>query len=111
MRGSKSIMGGNNVLYVVDGMPMGNRNIAGDGGEYGRPVGGEGISVFNPDDIRVHLGASPRHSMELRQPMVLLSSIPKRGKLGHCVLISLPIYRNAHPWHYARVPKHLWLTP
>lgn len=44
MRGSKSIAGSNNVLYVVDGMPIGNQNIAGDGGVYGRPGGGEGIS-------------------------------------------------------------------
>lgn len=51
MRGSKSITGSNNVLYVVDGMPIGNANRAGDGGEYGRPGGGEGISDFNSDDI------------------------------------------------------------
>lgn len=51
MRGSKSITGSNNVLYVVDGMPIGNSNKAGSGGEYGRPGSGEGISDFNPDDI------------------------------------------------------------
>ncbi len=51
MRGSKSIQGNNNVLYVVDGMPLVNVNISGDGGEYGRPGGGEGISDFNSDDI------------------------------------------------------------
>lgn len=51
MRGSKSISGSNNVLYVVDGMPIGNANRAGDGSEYGRPGGGEGISDFNPEDI------------------------------------------------------------
>ena len=51
MRGSKSISGNNNVLYVVDGMPIGNANHGGDGGEYGRPGSGEGISDFNSDDI------------------------------------------------------------
>ena len=51
MRGSKSIAGNNNVLYVVDGMPIGNASRGGDGGEYGRPGGGEGISDFNSDDI------------------------------------------------------------
>lgn len=51
MRGSKSIAGNNNVLYVVDGMPIGNASRAGDGGEYGRPGSGEGISDFNSDDI------------------------------------------------------------
>lgn len=51
MRGSKSISGNNNVLYVVDGMPIGNANRAGNGSEYGRPGSGEGISDFNPEDI------------------------------------------------------------
>ena len=51
MRGSKSIAGNNNVLYVVDGMPIGNASRGGDGGEYGRPGSGEGISDFNSDDI------------------------------------------------------------
>lgn len=51
MRGSKSITGSNNVLYVVDGVPIGNPNNSGSGGEYGRPGGGEGISDFNSEDI------------------------------------------------------------
>ena len=51
MRGSKSITGNNNVLYVVDGMPIGNQNLAGSGSEFGRPGFGEGISDFNPDEI------------------------------------------------------------
>ena len=51
MRGSKSIKGSNNVLYVVDGMPIGNASRGGDGSDYGRPGSGEGISDFNSDDI------------------------------------------------------------
>lgn len=51
MRGSKSIAGNNNVLYVIDGMPIGNLNKSGSGGEHGRPGSGEGISDFNSDDI------------------------------------------------------------
>ncbi|CQB89320.1 outer membrane receptor FepA [Chlamydia trachomatis] len=51
MRGSKSIAGSNNVLYVIDGMPIGNQNLAGDGSEYGRPGSGEGISDLNSEDI------------------------------------------------------------
>ena len=51
MRGSKSIAGNNNVLYVVDGMPIGNQSLAGDGSEYGRPGSGEGISDFNSENI------------------------------------------------------------
>ncbi|WP_407989443.1 SusC/RagA family TonB-linked outer membrane protein [Porphyromonas pogonae] len=50
MRGAKSIIGDNNVLYVIDGVPLGNDSRAA-GGRYGRPGGGEGISDFNPEDI------------------------------------------------------------
>lgn len=51
MRGAKSISGNNNVLYVIDGMPISNESLAGDGSEYGHPGGGEGISDFNSEDI------------------------------------------------------------
>ena len=51
MRGTKSITGSNGVLYVVDGMPIGNQNLSGSGEEYGRPGSGEGISDFNTEDI------------------------------------------------------------
>ncbi len=52
MRGAKSINGGNNVLYVVDGMPLAN-NSKGEstGGAFSSMAGGEGISDFNPEDI------------------------------------------------------------
>ena len=51
MRGTKSISGNNGVLYVVDGMPIGNQNLAGDGSDFGRPGSGEGISDFASEDI------------------------------------------------------------
>ncbi|MFA7140332.1 MAG: SusC/RagA family TonB-linked outer membrane protein [Proteiniphilum sp.] len=51
MRGSKSIVGNNNVLYVVDGMPIGNASRGEVNSEYAVPGGGEGISDFNPEDI------------------------------------------------------------
>lgn len=53
MRGSKSITGSNNVLYVVDGMPIGNKSKAGTGSSFEATggTGGEGISDFNPEDI------------------------------------------------------------
>lgn len=52
MRGTKSITGGNNVLYVIDGVPMLNKN-GGDigGGRYSSQPSGEGIADINPDDI------------------------------------------------------------
>ena len=55
IRGAKSIEGDNNVLYVIDGIPMNNNSkgsIAEDAGIYSlQPVGSEGISDINPDDI------------------------------------------------------------
>lgn len=51
MRGNKSISGDNNVLYVVDGIPIGNQaNRSGDGTGFGGATSGEGIANFNPDD-------------------------------------------------------------
>lgn len=53
MRGNKSISGDNNVLYVIDGVPMGNqadRDGDGTGFSSGRTTS-EGIADINPDDI------------------------------------------------------------
>ncbi len=54
MRGTKSINQNNNVLYVIDGIPMPNLN----GGNtkdasnaFGGTTSGEGISSINPEDI------------------------------------------------------------
>lgn len=53
MRGSKSLEGDNNVLYVIDGMPMFNTNMGEtDSGIVGQGrVSSEGIADFNPEDI------------------------------------------------------------
>ncbi len=51
MRGAKSIVGDNNVLYVIDGMPIGNQSRGKVSNEFSGPGGGEGISDFNPEDI------------------------------------------------------------
>lgn len=53
MRGNKSIQGDNNVLYVIDGIPMGNQaDRKGDGTGFGSgTTSGEGIANFNPEDI------------------------------------------------------------
>lgn len=53
MRGNKSISGDNNVLYVIDGVPVANNRDASDdssGFGSGR-TSSEGISNINPDDI------------------------------------------------------------
>lgn len=53
MRGNKSIKGDNNVLYVIDGIPMGNQSDRnGDGTGFGTgTTSSEGIANFNPEDI------------------------------------------------------------
>lgn len=53
MRGSKSLEGDNNALYVVDGIPLFNTNTGGaDSGIMGEgKAGTEGIADFNPEDI------------------------------------------------------------
>lgn len=52
MRGAKSIEGDNNVLYVIDGMPLFNYSRGTDSGIMGEgSAGTEGIADFNPEDI------------------------------------------------------------
>ena len=52
MRGAKSISGDNNVLYVIDGVPISNQaDRSDDGTSFGGRTSGEGISDFNSEDI------------------------------------------------------------
>lgn len=52
MRGNKSISGDNNVLYVIDGVPISNQaDRSGGGSDFGGNTSSEGIGNFNPDDI------------------------------------------------------------
>ena len=52
MRGAKSIEGDNNVLYVIDGIPIFNFSGGRDSGIMGEGrVGSEGIADLNPEDI------------------------------------------------------------
>ena len=50
IRGNSSLTGNNQPLYVVDGIPIDNRNL-GSAGMWGGSDGGDGISSVNPDDI------------------------------------------------------------
>ncbi|WP_244077016.1 SusC/RagA family TonB-linked outer membrane protein [Alistipes finegoldii] len=50
MRGTKSISGNNNALYVIDGVPILNVTGGSVDSEYGL-AGGEGISDINPENI------------------------------------------------------------
>jgi TonB-linked SusC/RagA family outer membrane protein len=52
MRGEKSISGDNNVLYVIDGIPVPNPNGGSEStGAFSGKTSGEGISNLNPEDI------------------------------------------------------------
>jgi TonB-linked SusC/RagA family outer membrane protein len=52
IRGNNSLSGNNEPLYVVDGVPIDNSNLAGSSAaEYRVPDLGNGISDINPDDI------------------------------------------------------------
>lgn len=52
MRGNKSIAGDNNVLYVIDGIPVGNKaERGGSGNEFASSSSSEGIGSLNPEDI------------------------------------------------------------
>lgn len=51
MRGTKSISGGNNALYVIDGIPVPTNNGGEVSGPFQSAVSGEGISSLNPEDI------------------------------------------------------------
>ena len=51
IRGSSSLTGSNQPLYIVDGIPIGNEN-NGSAGVWGGNDGGDGISSINPDDIK-----------------------------------------------------------
>ncbi|MEO8961545.1 MAG: TonB-dependent receptor plug domain-containing protein, partial [Ginsengibacter sp.] len=51
LRGSRSITGGNEPLYIVDGVPLNTGRRASGGGDFGGRDGGGGISMLNPDNI------------------------------------------------------------
>ncbi len=51
MRGMKSIEKSNTALYVIDGIPMYNRNFDGGGGTFGGSTGSEAAADLNPEDI------------------------------------------------------------
>jgi len=86
MRGNKSINGNNNVLYVVDGIPM--QNLASDQPEdmySGSGATGDAASNINPDDIEsisVLSGpsASALYGAEASNGVILITT--KKGQEG-----------------------------
>lgn len=51
LRGSRSITGNNQPLYVIDGVPMNSGSRSSGGTSFGGRDGGGGISMLNPDNI------------------------------------------------------------
>lgn len=85
MRGTKSITASNNALYVIDGVPIYNRNGGSTEGEYSSQPTGEGISDINPEDIEsisVLSGpsAAALYGTNAAQGVILITT--KKGKEG-----------------------------
>ena len=102
MRGAKSIEGDNNVLYVIDGIPIFNFSGGTDSGIMGEGrVSSEGIADLNPEDIEsINVLAGPSAADTLRSNAangaILITT--KKGKEGRveisfssCSPISVPL--------------------
>ena len=95
MRGAKSIMGTNNALYVLDGIPLPALSLTNPGDSYsiysGSAVSGDGISNFNPDDIAsmnalVGPSAAALYGSKAANGVMMLSS--RTGEKGVHVVFS-----------------------
>lgn len=85
MRGPKSINQSNQALYVIDGVPVSNRNSGETGSIYASQPAGEGISDLNPEDIEsisVLSGpaAAALYGSAAAQGVIMITT--KRGKEG-----------------------------
>jgi TonB-linked SusC/RagA family outer membrane protein len=87
MRGTKSISGNNNALYVIDGIPMPSLTTTQPSDLYtGMGQSGDGISMVNPEDIEsisVLSGASAAalYGSEAANGVVMITT--KRGAKNH----------------------------
>ncbi|MCI4650154.1 SusC/RagA family TonB-linked outer membrane protein [Phaeodactylibacter sp.] len=82
IRGNNSLSGGNQPLYVVDGIPIDNTNL-GSAGMWGGADGGDGISSINPEDIEtisVLKGASASALYGYRSANGVILITTKSGK-------------------------------
>lgn len=81
IRGNKSLLGNNQPLYVIDGMPMDNSGF-GQAGLWGGSDEGDGMSSINPDDIEsitVLKGANAAALYGARAANGVINIITKRG--------------------------------
>ncbi|MBQ9184670.1 MAG: SusC/RagA family TonB-linked outer membrane protein [Bacteroidales bacterium] len=95
MRGPKSLSQSNQALYVIDGVPINNRNNGEvSNGIYSSQPGSEGISDLNPEDIEsisVLSGpaAAALYGSAAAQGVIMITT--KKGKEGH---ISVTVANN-----------------
>lgn len=81
IRGNKSLLGNNQPLYVVDGLPMDNSQF-GQAGLWGGSDQGDGMTSINPDDIEsitVLKGANAAALYGARAANGVINIITKRG--------------------------------
>ncbi len=103
LRGSRSVNGSNQPLYVIDGVPMQNTGNANGqiatfyGGGFSE--GGDGISNLNPDDIAsisVLEGASAAalYGSQAQNGVILITT--KKGRQGKAEISFTSSYQNSH---------------
>lgn len=86
MRGTKSISGNNNALYVVDGIPLPNLSSTQPSDLYtGMGQSGDGIATLNPDDIEsmsvlTGAAAAALYGSDAANGVVMITT--KKGKAG-----------------------------
>lgn len=86
MRGTKSISGNNNALYVVDGIPLPNLSSTQPSDLYtGMGQSGDGIASFNPDDIEnvsvlTGAAAAALYGSDAANGVVMITT--KKGEVG-----------------------------
>jgi len=85
LRGSKSITGNNQPLYVIDGIPMSNANGPQSTGLAGTRDAGDAISNLNPDDIeslQILKGASAAalYGSQAANGVIIITT--KKGRKG-----------------------------
>lgn len=82
IRGNKSLQGNNQPLYVVDGIPMNDRNF-GQAGLWGGQDQGDGLTSINPDDIEsitVLKGANAAALYGARAANGVINIVTKKGR-------------------------------
>jgi TonB-linked SusC/RagA family outer membrane protein len=85
LRGSRSIYGNNQPLYVIDGVPLDNSSLSQAGATTGGRDGGDGIGMLNSDDVEsmtILKGASAAalYGSQGQNGAIIITT--KRGKAG-----------------------------